>query len=1107
MGILLLCAADLSAAFLVFRSDTSEAFPGMPAEQRAYWEWVSTIGDDESAALDAGLSLLDENPDLERLYGRLAGLCADLERVGDCRAAFADAEPGAAALYRDAAQVRLDDELDAWKEIAAAPDLEPSLARVVVDEVRGAQDFELLEEIEADWQAALAADSSRAGASFGLGYAAVLRNEWDRATPYLERTAELRPHDSEPFREFGRMYFYTGDYDRFVEAMERCIENARRAYDVEEEIVNSGNLGLGYLQWKGDLERAGEMFETALDQADRLRMGSTMAIGAYRLANVRGRQHRYDEALALIDSAEVQYAEHAPGRIAELWALEGQILKDVYRLTEAEEILERAVASARANRAVPQEAGALLTLAQVREQMGRYDAAHVAADSALALATNFNVVDYMISARAVLGEMERSTGNLGAATDHFSAGLALAERSDNRARIAELRRDLGISALQLGDLGGAQRHFDAYGEAASASDLQRADVLYWVGRSYFSFENYGLALEHFEEAERLVGTQNDALRGLILRDNGSALLELGRTGEALVRMREAAELLSGNRYHAYMTRAVLGHALVESGAYEEALAQFAMAEGVEDELEWSAFHWYPLHGEALAYWGMGDRDAAEARFTEAVSLIETLRDHLSDPDDRSFFVFDKVDVYDDFAAFLREQGRVSDAFQVGERARSRTLVDLLYSTQQARKLDLTNPVDRAIELARQVRAVEDELNREMAFGEGVDEADALRGTRAAYLRDTRSRAGAQYQQAAADIFGSQLLYTFDPVPADTIRAMLRADEAVVVYSLSDAERGSDASRGGSMAYVITPDGLEAVPLDVTDDEVREAVSFFRSAVENPSNDNFETLSRHLYASLIEPVRSVLPAGVRHLNVVPEGSMHYLPFAALMDDRGDYLVERYTVSVAPSASVLKLTRDRNPRQWSYMLLLGDPDGRLPGAREEALSIASQSPSRRHALIGADASQSMFESVASQYDVVHFATHARFENRAPWRSHLELHDGNLTVSEIGRLSLDAYLVTLSACETALSSGVVSDVPDGDEWVGFNQAFLAAGTPSVLASLWRIDDASSGALMMEFYDHLTTRDKAESLAAAQRSALSEAATSHPFYWAAFTIVGDPI
>ena len=113
----------------------------------------------------------------------------------------------------------------------------------------------------------------------------------------------------------------------------------------------------------------------------------------------------------------------------------------------------------------------------------------------------------------------------------------------------------------------------------------------------------------------------------------------------------------------------------------------------------------------------------------------------------------------------------------------------------------------------------------------------------------------------------------------------------------------------------------------------------------------------------------------------------------------------------------------------------------------------------------------------------------------------------MDDIGTLKLDADLVTLSACETALGGGRVTDIQNGDEWVGQNQAFLAAGTPTVMASLWPIDDSVSSILMVNFYDALGPEGKAKALADVQRRFIRDPQRAHPYFWAAFTIVGDPL
>ena len=116
-----------------------------------------------------------------------------------------------------------------------------------------------------------------------------------------------------------------------------------------------------------------------------------------------------------------------------------------------------------------------------------------------------------------------------------------------------------------------------------------------------------------------------------------------------------------------------------------------------------------------------------------------------------------------------------------------------------------------------------------------------------------------------------------------------------------------------------------------------------------------------------------------------------------------------------------------------------------------------------------------------------------------------DGRLEVHEILGLRLKAKLVTLSACDTALGSGYFAEVPAGDDLVGLTRAFLFAGSPTVVASLWEVNDLSAVRLMHDFYRELERTDKANALAKAQRDMRARRIYRHPYYWAAFVMVGQ--
>jgi CHAT domain-containing protein len=140
----------------------------------------------------------------------------------------------------------------------------------------------------------------------------------------------------------------------------------------------------------------------------------------------------------------------------------------------------------------------------------------------------------------------------------------------------------------------------------------------------------------------------------------------------------------------------------------------------------------------------------------------------------------------------------------------------------------------------------------------------------------------------------------------------------------------------------------------------------------------------------------------------------------------------------------------------------------------------------------------------------ATHGEIIESNPLRSNLrftpsENDDGRLTVSEVFDIQIKANLVTLSACETALVKGEEGDFPQGDDLVGLSRAFIHAGAPSVVASLWKVSDESTVEFMRVFYRSLRSMSKSEALQSAQLDLMKSRTCFHPFFWAPFILMGD--
>ncbi len=244
-----------------------------------------------------------------------------------------------------------------------------------------------------------------------------------------------------------------------------------------------------------------------------------------------------------------------------------------------------------------------------------------------------------------------------------------------------------------------------------------------------------------------------------------------------------------------------------------------------------------------------------------------------------------------------------------------------------------------------------------------------------------------------------------------------------------------------------------------------------------------------------------------LIIVPHDVLHYLPFGALRTPEGRWLIEDYTITTLPSASVLKFLPGKEARAAAGALALGNPDVgpalHLRYAEREAQAVGQRYQGAT-VLVRDQATETRAKALSGAAGLLHFATHGELNEKDPLSSALLLvpdgkEDGRLEVREIFGLDLKAKLVVLSACETGLGK-----LSKGDELVGLQRAFLYAGTPAVVTTLWKVDDRASYYLMQAFYDNLDESGPAVALRHAQLATLRD--FPHPFAWASFVLTGVP-
>ncbi len=472
---------------------------------------------------------------------------------------------------------------------------------------------------------------------------------------------------------------------------------------------------------------------------------------------------------------------------------------------------------------------------------------------------------------------------------------------------------------------------------------------------------------------------------------------------------------------------------------------------------------------------------AIGHYAKAIDVIESQRSSINTEANKIGFVGDKQEVYGRIISALYRAARQAEALEYIERSKARALVDLLAARQE-----FAAPA-AASEEARQLLASYNSADVDARMQVPVDSNGAESRQRNLVVK---TKAAEKLQSVAPELAS---LVTVTSMQLKHIQALVPADEAVLQFYYQGDE---------FYAFILTSDGLQSTKLDKKG--LEEQIRSFREAIEK-REERALALGQGLFDRLIRPLEKSLTRN--NLLIVPHGALHYLPFTALHDGTA-YLIDRFALRSLPSASVLKFIRPMPGKTDAILVLgnpdLGDPRLDLPNAQIEAEDIARRA-TKATLLVRGKATETLFKQNAADFSYIHIASHGEFESATPLNSALLLardadNDGMLTVSKLYTLRLNADLVTLSACETGLGK-----IASGDDVVGLTRGFLYAGSSSVVASLWKVDDLATSELMTGFYANLKKINKRDALRQAQLATKKK--FPHPYFWAAFYLTGSAL
>jgi CHAT domain-containing protein/Tfp pilus assembly protein PilF len=909
-----------------------------------------------------------------------------------------------------------------------------------------------------------------------LAWLLVENGDYAEARPLLERALQIReqvfgpnhPEVAGTLNLFGHLLYLSGDYGTARPLLERSLKIREQTFRPDHPVVamTLNNLGLLLHHGVGDYAGARSLHERALQIREKA-LGSNHALVAQSLSNL------------------------------------ADVLRDSGNYAAARPLYERAL-QIREQSLGPSHSSVAFTLnnlAILHYATGDYAAARRLHERALqirekALGPNHPLVAQSLSN---LANVLRDSGNYAAARPLYERALQIREQSlgPTHPAVAQSLHALGYLLQRTGDYGGARPLYEralkireqAHGPThpAVAASLNTLAFLHTTTR------NYTAARPLYERAlkirEQTLGPTHPGV-GWSLNGLGWLLWVMGDYRSA---------------------RPVVERALV-------------IARGADaPELRWRS---------ALSLGRIHEREGrpleAIAMYQEAMRTVEKQAGQFGEEGSRTTYLQaeNRLAVYDNLARLLLKlheqdstKGYDREAVAVLEARKGRIVAEALGAARpKLQDPKAREEAEKAQAKQDRVLALEEALREEQAKApkeqqpEKVQNLTALLAqTKAEYLAQVQAFL-ARYPQYKSQFVDQQ---TVDPKLLAKFADRLPAGTMAVQYF---------ASPDALYIFVVAPGGRFQVKSQaVSQAELYDLIRQYRQYVERGASQRLpwaddgseayrrdvaplRELTQKLAAHLLGPIEAELKSS-RNLVLIPNDLLLYLPIHALTRAQPDgsvrFLAETHAISTLTQLELVDLLTPVQPAANTPLLALANPDGTLPGASREVRALQRARPAVT-ALEGPQATKAQFLSLVGQFPDLHLATHGVLDPERPDRSYLlmagpEETGQRLGIAEIAGLSLRNGLTILSACETAVGEQV-----PGAALITLAAAFSQAGAQSIVASLWKVNDAATRDFMVAFHRAVGATGRAAAFQQAQVAVLSTPHTAHPYYWAPFILIG---
>lgn len=698
----------------------------------------------------------------------------------------------------------------------------------------------------------------------------------------------------------------------------------------------------------------------------------------------------------------------------------------------------------------------------------------------------------------------QSLGKIQNALSCYEDALNLFLKAGNKD--GEVRTRLGIGSLYQ-SMGEGDRAVEQYRKAwRRASTNERARILVNIAEIQESRGDRVLALDTYNNANYLIEPNDDVtLDAAILAGVGRGKMALGSYVEAQyaferarTKMKQAKNTAGEAGIIASIGElnywiAIASPTVDPAPRFKQAVHNYLEALPLMTAVGDRAGEIGVLTNTGLVFDAWGKPSEALGYYLRALKKMDELQTTAPIEEFRINLAGQSAALYQRAVQLEIRLHHDEEAFELSERARARTFLDQLGNSRINPKYKMSDDFSKREDRLRDENiSLQRQLGQE--FAKAGPEVDPER------IRSLQSRLVAvrkEYADSISDLKLSNPDYAsflnISPLTLRDAQQQLGPDVTVVSYFTTPDL---------TLAFVLTRNSFHVSKLSVTERDLFWAVTTF---LDFSGQSDAPSLKR-LHKWLIAPIKSHLKTPV--LAVVQHGVLHDLPFAALTPDGQHYLSDDFSLFSLPSVSVLPYIRARMKSSGNNALVLAnDEEAGLPQlshAYKEAHAVASLFGSEP--LLGDAATLTTLRAHASDYDIIHLIAHIDHDTQNPQFSRIILgqgkdKDGPLELDQVLDLDLRrTNLVVLSGCQSQRGRR-----SRGDDVIGLSRAFIYAGSPSVVASLWSVDDDATELLMTAFYTHLKEgASKAEALRSAQRDVRQK--YPNPYYWAGFVLTGDP-